>query len=153
METLEKVILTNMCLIYDNNGHILIQDRKKSSWPGITLPGGHVEKDEPFVESTIREIKEETGLDIVNPILCGICQWNPLNGGRYIVFLYKCNTFSGQLKSSKEGEVFWIEEKDLLNYKLSADFIEMYQVIKNNSLSEFFVLKDDNNNDIQRKFL
>ena len=64
----ENVILTNMCLIYDGE-NILVQERTKKTWPGITFPGGHLEKDESIVESTIREIKEETNLDIKNPKL------------------------------------------------------------------------------------
>ena len=61
----ETVILTNMCLVYKGD-QILVQNRKKNSWPGITFPGGHIEENESFVESTIREIKEETGLTISN---------------------------------------------------------------------------------------
>ena len=43
MHTKELTIFTNMCLIYKDN-QILVQERTKSDWPGITLPGGHVEK-------------------------------------------------------------------------------------------------------------
>ena len=38
-----KIILTNMCMVYDNNGNILVQDRVSKDWPGINFPGGHVE--------------------------------------------------------------------------------------------------------------
>ena len=69
----EKVILTNMCMIYSKD-NILVQDRVKS-WCGIAFPGGHVENHESIVDSVIREIKEETGLDISNVELCGIKQW------------------------------------------------------------------------------
>ena len=69
----EKVELTNMCMIYKDN-QILVQDRVKS-WTGVAFPGGHVELRESIVDSTIREIKEETGLDISNLKLCGIKQW------------------------------------------------------------------------------
>lgn len=62
----EKTILTNMCMVYDDNGNVLVQDRVDPNWPGITFPGGHVEHGESFVASVIREVKEETGLDITN---------------------------------------------------------------------------------------
>lgn len=42
---------------------------------GTTFPGGHVERDETFTESVIREVSEETGLVIENPKLCGIYHW------------------------------------------------------------------------------
>ena len=45
----ELAVFTNMCMIYDDNGNILIQNRQNKDWPGITFPGGHVEKGESFV--------------------------------------------------------------------------------------------------------
>ena len=57
MSRTEKCILTNMCMIYDNKGNILFQDRLNPNWPGITFPSGHIEPNEFFVKSTIREIK------------------------------------------------------------------------------------------------
>lgn len=55
---------------------------------------------------------------------------------RYIVLLYKANDFEGQIKSSKEGEIFWIERTDLRNYSLPENFAEMLQIFENNQLSE-----------------
>ena len=39
----EKTILTNMCMVYDDKGNVLVQDRIDPQWPGVTFPGGHVE--------------------------------------------------------------------------------------------------------------
>ena len=39
----ETVVLTNMCMVYDGEGNILVQDRLDPEWPGVTFPGGHVE--------------------------------------------------------------------------------------------------------------
>ena len=64
MSRAEKVILTNMCMVYDNKGNILVQERVNKDWPGITFPGGHVEPRESFVRSVIREVREETGLTV-----------------------------------------------------------------------------------------
>ena len=49
-------------MIYDGN-RILIQDGRNPDWSGIAFPRGHVEPKESFVDSVIREVKEETGLD------------------------------------------------------------------------------------------
>ena len=147
----ENAIFTNMCMIYDGQGNILVQDRKASDWPGICFPGGHVEKGESFVESVIREVKEETGLDIENPILCGTKQFQTDNDARYVVFFYKTNRFSGTLCSSDEGEVFWIPRKDLSQYKLSIDLEEMVQIMESDTLSEFYYYKE--NDEWKRKLL
>ena len=75
MERYERTILTNMCMVYDDHGNVLVQDRINPEWSGITFPGGHVEKGESFVDSVIREVFEETGLQIFHPRLCGVKQW------------------------------------------------------------------------------
>ena len=143
MSRAEQVILTNLCMLYDHNGNILVQDRKDPSWPGICFPGGHVEPGESFVESVIREVREETGLTIENPILCGTKQFPTKNGERYVVFFYKTDKFSGQLQSSNEGEVFWIKRSELEKYPLVDDFADMVKVFESEDLSEFQYYMED----------
>jgi 8-oxo-dGTP diphosphatase len=110
---------------------VLVINRTKSDWPGLSFPGGHVEKGESLEEAVIREMKEETGFDIKNPILCAIKDWDWGNDTRYLGLLYKCNEFQGELKNSEEGEVFWIKKDKLLNtYPLSQDFEELYNLIE-----------------------
>lgn len=140
----EKCILTNMCMIYDGT-RILVQDRKNPDWSGITFPGGHVEQGESFVDSVIREVREETGLEISNVKLCGVKQWTHRDGKyRYIVFFYKTDTYSGELKSSDEGNVFWIDKSSLKEYVLADGFEEMFEVFESDHLSEnYYWLEDD----------
>lgn len=134
----EQAIFTNLCMVYDNAGNILVQDRVDPSWPGLCFPGGHVEPGESFVESVIREVWEETGLTIENPILCGTKQFQTKHGERYVVFFYKANRFTGEIRSSDEGKVFWIPRKDLEQYTLVDDFMDMVKVFENDNLSEFY---------------
>lgn len=138
----ESAIFTNMCMVYDDQGNILVQDRKNPNWPGITFPGGHVEHSEAFVSSVIREVKEETGLDIEQPQLCGIKQFQDKQDNRYVVLFYKTNKFSGQLCSSDEGDVFWIPRKNLNQYPLANDFEDMVKVFESDDLSEFYYYKE-----------
>lgn len=144
MSKSEQVIITNMCMIENEEGQILVQDRVSSNWPGITFPGGKVEKYESFVDSVIREVFEETGLTISQPQICGTKQFQTANDERYVVFMYKTMHFSGSLKSSDEGEVFWINKGELKDYKLANDFMQMFEVINTDSLSEFYYDKDWN---------
>ena len=144
MSRAEQVILTNLCMVYDRDGNILVQDRKNPDWPGVTFPGGHVEPGESFVEAVIREVREETGLTIESPRLCGTKQFQTQQGERYVVFFYKTDRFSGQLRSSREGEVFWIPRKDLAQYRLPADFLEMVRVFETEELSEFYYYDEHN---------
>ena len=138
MSRSEQAIFTNICMVYDDCGNILVQNRRAQDWPGICFPGGHVEPGESFVESVIREVWEETGLTIEKPILCGTKQFQTEKAERYVVFFYKTNHFSGELKSSAEGEVFWIPRKDLNRYTLCTDFEDMVKVFEDEGLSEFY---------------
>ena len=131
------VTLTNMCMVYDGD-RVLVQDRVDPDWPGITFPGGHVESGESFCASVIREVFEETGLTIENPRLCGVKEWDNQDGSRYIVLFYKTNQFSGQLKSSEEGKVFWSSIESLSSLKLSLDFQQHLDLFFNEDLSEAF---------------
>jgi len=142
MKKVENCILTNICLIYDED-RILVVDRKKEDWPGLTFPGGHVEKNENFNDSVIREVKEETGLTIRRPILCGIEEFKTEEEDRYLMFYYKTNQFKGKLRSSKEGEVFWIKREDLNKYKLSLDLKRILKVMESDDLSEIIYYEKD----------
>ena len=137
----EKVELTVLCLVRDQ-GKFLLQDRVKQDWAGYTLPGGHVEPGESIVDAVIREMKEETGLTVEAPRLCGIKQF-PIEGGRYLVFLFLADRFSGELHSSAEGKMYWVKAEDLDSVNLVSDFHELLQVMLSEDLSEFQYIPED----------
>ena len=140
---IEKVEFTNMCMVYDGD-KVLVIDRQKKDWPGITFPGGHVEEGESFTDAVIREIREETGLKIYSPQLCGIKDWYE-NGCRYVVLFYKTSRFEGDLISSDEGKVWWEKIDNLENLRLSNDMKDMLRVFLEDDLSEFYYYKKSEN--------
>ena len=142
MSRSESAIFTNMCMISDGKGNVLVQDRRNPDWHGVTFPGGHVDPGEAFTHSVIREVFEETGLTIENPLLCGIKQFQTRRNERYVVFLYRADRFSGSLRSSHEGEVFWIPREKLPEYPLAPDFMDMVRIFETDDLSEFFYTGD-----------
>ena len=138
----ERVELTVLCLI-ENGDKLLLQNRVKNDWRGYTLPGGHVELGESFVDACIREVKEETNLDIKNPKLVGVKQF-PREAGRYIVFLFKTTEFSGNLISSDEGKMEWKEYSELSNLKTVDDLEDLLKVMNSETLNEFqYIINDD----------
>lgn len=114
------VILTNMCLIADKEGRILVQNREKKDWPGLTFPGGHVQEGESSLASVIREIREETGLTLNKVVPVGYYEW--LGAKREVSLLYYCDDYAGTLVPSSEGAVFFLRPEDLSRYAWSADF-------------------------------
>lgn len=142
MNRSETVIFTNLCMIYDDNGNVVIQKRTDDEWAGIAFPGGYVEKEEPFTDSVIREIWEETGLKIWDVELCGVQDWTE-NGVRNVIFLYKTNKFKGELVSSAEGEVEWVPMSKLNELPLAVGMTGMIEVLNNRNLSEHFYYKEN----------
>ncbi len=80
MSKTENAELTVLCLLRDDDRYLL-QNRVKKDWKGYALPGGHIEAGESIVDAVVREIKEETGLTVLNPKLCGVKQF-PIENGR-----------------------------------------------------------------------
>ncbi len=116
--------LTTMIMVEnEKTGEVVVIDRLKK-YPGICFPGGHIEIGESFTACAIREIKEETGLDIKNPVLCGIVNWAKKDSpDRYVEYLFRATEFSGTLsEGTDEGRVFWTKKEDLPNMNLSMNF-------------------------------
>ena len=135
MKRTENVELTVLCLIR-RGSQILLQNRVKADWAGYTLPGGHIEPGESIVDAVIREMKEETGLTITSPKLCGVKQF-PIEGGRYLVFLFVADQFTGTLESSEEGKMEWVERNRIAEYATVSDLEEMLQVMEQEKWTEF----------------
>ena len=146
-------ILCNMCMLRDRDGRVLVQHRlpkPSNPWCGLTFPGGHVEAGESVTDSTIREVREETGLVVSSLRLRGIVEWETPEapspdapsevtpGSKYIVFMFDADAFSGQLCSSDEGRMEWMT-LDQLRAGRMAPFMEQYlQVLLRNDVTQAY---------------
>lgn len=149
MDRTERIELTALCMVYRGN-ELLLQNRIKADWRGYAFPGGHVEPGESIVDSVIREMKEETGLTVGRLRLCGIKQF-PIDGGRYLVLLFKADTFEGELISSEEGRMEWISRDDLSHIHTVNDFMELLSVFDRDDLSEFLYVPNGDDWDVVLK--
>lgn len=140
MERTERVELTMLVMVTDRQGRMLVQDRLDPDWGGVCFPGRHIEPGESVVKAAIREVWEETGLTIEKPKLCGLKQF-PIENGRYLVFFLKTDRYTGELRDSREGSVFWVAE-ELSKYRLSGHMEELLRVFQSDDLSEMFLQKE-----------
>ena len=132
----------NMCMVQDDQGNVLALDKVNDSYTGTTFPGGHVEKEEIFSYSVIREVREETGLTIENPLLCGVYHWIK-SGVRHVIFLYKANQFSGTLCSSEEGSVYWIPLNEFKEKELATGMEYVLQMMESCQVNECYMRLED----------
>ena len=148
----EYTEITNMCMLSDEKGRVLVQRRNDPNWGGITFPGGHVEEGESLTGAVIREVYEETGLNVSDLRLCGVKDWYEQDKGRrYLVLLYQAFNYQGELlEETEEGKVFWADLAALPREKMAGSFLETLKVFQDEGITEMFFEAD---NDWAVKFL
>lgn len=140
---IEQAIFSNMCMICDGNGNVLVEERVDPGWPGVAFPGGHVEPGESFTEAVVREVYEETGLTVSDLHLCGIKDWFREDGSRYVVHLYRADAFQGTLTPSDEGKIWWTPLDKLSELPLASTMSSMLRVFREETLTEQFFRKEN----------
>ena len=91
-------------------------DFHEGKWNGL---GGKFEQGETPEECVIREVKEESGLLLVNPKLHGFITFPMFDCKKdWYVFMFTSDKFSGELIDSKEGKLEWIPDEKLLDLNL-----------------------------------
>ena len=87
------------------------KDINKNKYIGV---GGHVEKGETPDEAIVREVKEETGLDLLSFIKRGLVYF-VLNGYEEEMYIYTSLDFKGELIECNEGELSWIDKDKVMS--------------------------------------
>lgn len=103
-----------LCYLLAPDDRILLLQRRKEPFSGFwTAPGGKLLPDEDPEAAVIREVREETGLQLVAPRLVAIT--SELGGPDYdwLLFVFRCDRFTGSLVPSDEGELAWVRRSDL----------------------------------------
>jgi 8-oxo-dGTP diphosphatase len=116
--------VATLCYVRDvEQGRTLMLHRIKKAndmhagkWNGL---GGKLEPGETPEECAIREVWEESGLRMINPILRGIITFPKFSKGEdWLTYLFVSYGYSGELIDSAEGELAWIENERLFDLNL-----------------------------------
>lgn len=144
---MEKIVLTNMCLIQNPHTLEVVVIHRVKDWCGIAFPGGHIEEGEPIVPSVIREIKEETNLEISNLEFCGIRDWyDPTINERNIVFLFKTSTYTGTLNTNNvEGKVEWRRLDTIKEEEYASGLYNEMGLFFNKKINEYYSIYNNVN--------
>ena len=123
METKSK--LTTLCYIQKDEKYLMLHrvlkknDINKDKWIGV---GGHFEKGESPEDCLLREVKEETGLTLTSYRFRGLITFTFSSQGRETdteyMCLYTANGYEGELISCSEGNLEWVNKKDIFSLKL-----------------------------------
>lgn len=143
---MEKIILTNMCLIENKKTNEVLVIHRIKDWCGIAFPEGHIEEGEPIVPSVIREIKEETNLDIYNLEFCGIRDWyDPFAKERNIVFMFKTSSYKGELvETNVEGKLEWKRLDSIKKEEYASGLDQELGIFFEKDIHEYYSKYDEN---------
>lgn len=119
-------------------------DMHEGKWNGL---GGKLEPGESPEECVIREVKEESGLIIRDPIMKGIITFPAFDGvDDWYVFLFTASQFEGTLmESSPEGNLEWIDSEKVYDLELwEGDKIFLNWMEDDRFFSAKFVYEEEN---------
>lgn len=110
-------------IIRDGNGRVLISRRVDSGW--FNLPGGGVEPHESATEGLVREVREETSLEVEVGRLVGIYS-KPQK--HEIVLTFEARVTGGSLQPSDEADYHeWVAPEELEQKQILPKHLERIQ--------------------------
>ena len=117
-----KTIAATLCYVRSGGRTLMMHRNKKEGdvhrgkWNGL---GGKLDAGESPEECVIRELREESGLTIIEPRLRGVLTFPAFkNGEDWLVFVYTAARFEGSLGACAEGDLEWVEDARLMTLPL-----------------------------------
>jgi 8-oxo-dGTP diphosphatase len=141
------MILATLCYLKRDRHTLMIHRIKRmddihaGKWNGL---GGKFEPGESPEECVIREVREESGLTIVDPRLHGLLMFPGFKANDWYVFAFTAEEFSGEMKENEEGYLKWIPDSELESLPLwPSDHIFLPWLLEPRFFSAKFAYEGD----------
>ena len=141
MKQVRKAVRT---FLINDNKVIVIKYKTNKNMNYYDIPGGKVEENESAIDASIREFKEETGIEVINQKYKG----NVIIEYPNMVFdfdIYLVNDYKGNPQEFDENYSMWINIEDLLSENKKFPSVEIIKYLKNNDIN-LKIYSDDNHN-------
>lgn len=140
-----KVDLYTMCIVQDGDKALLINRPVEKGFPGFIGPGGKVDFPESLTEGAIREVREETGLQVKDLVYKGLDEFvDPKQSYRYMVFNYLATSFEGDLlQNPPEGELLWVPIEEALHLPMQSWFKRRFPLFFEEGTFEIYAIWDE----------
>lgn len=113
----DRIISGSLCYIILEGAVLLLQRRRPPQVGMWSAPGGKMEQGESPQDCCIREIREETGLTIVRPVLRAIVTVVDVAVPvHWLLFIFRADHAEGELMTTEEGELRWIPLDEVATY-------------------------------------
>lgn len=133
---------TTLCHIERDGKYLMLHRVKKENdlnrdkWVGI---GGKFEDKESPEDCNRREVSEETGLTLHAARYCGIVTFISDKWETEYMHIFHSSDFSGTVKICDEGDLEWVDKKDIYNLPIWEGDKIFLRLIEQNA--PFFSLK------------
>ena len=114
--------LATLCYVRSNGKTLMLHRIKKRNdmhagkWNGL---GGKLDPGETPEECVVREVREESGLELSAPVLRGVLTFPAFSQGEdWYAFVYVADRFTGELIDSAEGVLAWVDDDKLAQLNL-----------------------------------
>ena len=141
MKPIRKAVRT---FLINDNKVIVIKYKTNKNMNYYDIPGGKIEENESAIDASIREFKEETGIEVMNQKYKGhvIIEYPNMifDFDIYLVYDYK-----GNPQEFDENYSMWINIEDLLNENKKFPSVEIIKYLENDDIN-LKIYSDDNHN-------
>lgn len=95
---------------------LMIEEKRDSGIVKWNFPSGRIEKNEDIMAAAIREVKEETGLDVELLLTTGVYNFTSDSSDQVILFHFIGEIVSGEVSLREEAitNFKWVHSRDIL---------------------------------------